>query len=71
MRVDGAVLAIVAMGLLTLPALRALDDVEHQGPFGRPDGKQLALGTQQSGETSTLSANDFGRAHKNLPTQGV
>jgi hypothetical protein len=71
MRVDGAALAIVAAGLLTLPTLRAIDDVEHHGPYGRPHGKQLALGAQKTSETSTLSANDLGRAHKDLPAQGI
>jgi hypothetical protein len=70
-RVDGATVAIVTVGLFTRPALWAIDDVKHERPLGRPPGKQLALGAEQTSESSALSANNFGCAHKDLPTQGV
>jgi hypothetical protein len=64
-------LAVVAVGLLTLPAPRALDDLEQQRPLGRLRRKELAFNAEKSCERSTLAANNISSAHKHLPMKGL
>jgi hypothetical protein len=66
-RVDRTAPAIVAVWLLASPALRALDDLEQHWPFGRPNRKNFAFEAYEFGLHSTLAANYFSAAHKDLP----
>jgi hypothetical protein len=70
-RINRPAISIGPVRLLTLPALRAINDVKNQGQPWPAHGKQLPLGPQQPGSTSALAANHFGRAHKRLPQQGI
>ena len=68
---SGISAAIVAVGLLASPALRAIDDLEQHRPLGRPHRKDLAFDAYKSCRLSTLAANDISSAHKQPPPKAI